>query len=109
MSNNYECKFLEWDSNYFGIKSARLNLNGIIAKSEQKNILKIFENYQFITISNTDCLSKYEILKIIKKVFNKDIKINSHISDTPKDNCLEPDFYTKKLENQLIDLKNFIK
>jgi dTDP-4-dehydrorhamnose reductase len=75
-----------------------------------EKIILDWDNFKdFITISNTDCLSKYEILKIIKKVFNKDIKINSHISDVTKNNCLEPDFYTKKLENQLIDLKNFIK
>lgn len=55
MSNiNYEFKFLEWDTAYFGISSARVNLNGIIDEKSQENIIAFCKDYDFVTISNLD-------------------------------------------------------
>lgn len=50
--NNYECFFLEWDTDYFGINSAKVNLLGPVGKKEQDEILKFCEKYDFVTISN---------------------------------------------------------
>lgn len=55
MSNiNYECKFLEWDTDYFGVSSARVNLNGIIEEKSQEDIIAFCKAYDFVTISNID-------------------------------------------------------
>ncbi len=50
----YEIKPLSWDTDYFNIPSARVNLNNIISKEEQKNIIKICRAYKFITIYNQE-------------------------------------------------------
>lgn len=49
---NYKCKFLEWDTDYFGVKSARVNLFGNININEQEEILSFCKNYDFVTIAN---------------------------------------------------------
>ncbi len=55
MSNkNYECKLLQWDTDYFGVNSARVNLNGIVDKKGQYEIIEFCKNYEFVTISNLD-------------------------------------------------------
>lgn len=55
MSNkNYECKPLLWDTNYFGIRSARVNLCGIVDEKGQEEIVEFCSSYDLITISNSD-------------------------------------------------------
>lgn len=55
MSNkNYECKPLQWDTDYFGVSSARVNLNGIVDEKAQKEIMKFCKEYDFVTIANSD-------------------------------------------------------
>lgn len=49
---NYECKLLEWDTDYFGVKSARVNLLGNVDERGQEDILSFCENYDFVTIAN---------------------------------------------------------
>lgn len=43
---------LEWDTNYFGINSAKVSLKGVVDESGQKEILNFCDNFDFITISN---------------------------------------------------------
>ena len=50
-------------------------------------------------------ISKFELLNIIKKIFNKDIKINP--KDLGKNKSLSGTIYTKGIESQLIELKKF--
>jgi ribosomal protein S18 acetylase RimI-like enzyme len=52
VGKNYEYLPLEWDTNYFDIPSARVNLNGIIDLESQDNIINFCKKYTFITISN---------------------------------------------------------
>lgn len=49
---NYECKLLEWDTDYFGVKSARVNLLGNVDEEGQEDILSFCKNYDFVTIAN---------------------------------------------------------
>lgn len=49
---NYECKLLEWDTDYFGVKSARVNLFGNVDERGQEDILSFCENYDFVTLAN---------------------------------------------------------
>lgn len=53
-SKNYECKYLQWDSDYFGVNSARVNLSNIIDEKGQEEIIEFCKNYDFVTISNLD-------------------------------------------------------
>jgi dTDP-4-amino-4,6-dideoxy-D-galactose acyltransferase len=49
---NFECYPLDWDTEYFGVKSARVNLSGIIREEDQNKIMEYCKSYEFITISN---------------------------------------------------------
>ncbi|TJX13649.1 GNAT family N-acetyltransferase [Tissierella creatinini] len=51
-NSNYECKPLQWDTNYFGVNAARVNLRSIIQESEQEEIINFCKAYDFVTISN---------------------------------------------------------
>lgn len=53
-SKNYELKPLQWDTDYFGVSSARVNLSGIIDEQGQEEIIKFCKDYEFVTISNYD-------------------------------------------------------
>jgi ribosomal protein S18 acetylase RimI-like enzyme len=53
MPNNiYECKHLQWDTDYFGVSSARVNLYGIVDEKGQEHIIEFSKEYDFVTISN---------------------------------------------------------
>ena len=54
LSKNYECMFLQWDTDFFGVSSARVNLFGIVDDKGQGEILEFCKDYEFITISNLD-------------------------------------------------------
>jgi ribosomal protein S18 acetylase RimI-like enzyme len=53
-SKNYELSPLQWDTDYFGVSSARVNLSGIIDARNQEEIIEFCKDYDFITISNLD-------------------------------------------------------
>ncbi|WP_312654106.1 GNAT family N-acetyltransferase [Proteiniclasticum sp.] len=53
-SKNYECRSLQWDTDYFGVSSARVNINGIVDEHGQEEIIGFSKNYDFVTISNLD-------------------------------------------------------
>lgn len=48
----YECKILDWDTNYFGIKCARVTLREEISKNEWINIRNFIIENDFIVIDN---------------------------------------------------------
>lgn len=53
VASNFECIPLQWDTDYFGVKSARVNLTGgVIDKEHQNRIIEFSKNFNFITISN---------------------------------------------------------
>lgn len=54
LGKNYECKHLQWDTDYFGVSSARVNLKGIVDDKGQEEILKFCKCYDFVTIANLD-------------------------------------------------------
>lgn len=51
-SKNYELIPLNWDTNYFGVSSARVNLSGIVDEMCQEEIIEFCKDYHFVTISN---------------------------------------------------------
>lgn len=65
-----------------------------------------WDKYFTETVLRSDCISKFDLLKKINLVFNKEINI------LPKENginkCLINGIYTKSIYTQLLELKNFI-
>ena len=51
-SKNYELRPLQWDTDYFGVSSARVNLSGILDESAQEDVIEFCKDYNFVTISN---------------------------------------------------------
>lgn len=49
---NYECFFLGWDTDYFDVNSARVNLTGPIDDEGQDRIIDFCKDYEFVTITN---------------------------------------------------------
>lgn len=55
---NYKCFPLQWDTDYFGINSARVILNGAVSTDEQNSIIEYCENYNFVTVFNSGNLNE---------------------------------------------------
>lgn len=51
---NYKGVFLDWDTDYFGVSSARVNLNGPVDKEGQDKIIDFCKEYDFVTIVNSN-------------------------------------------------------
>ncbi|MED3648409.1 GNAT family N-acetyltransferase [Halalkalibacterium halodurans] len=49
---NFRCFPLNWDTEYFGIASAKVLLLGAVSEIEQNTIIEFCREYKFITISN---------------------------------------------------------
>jgi len=79
------------------------------AKWAEKIILNWYSYNQVTTLSNPHCLSKYDILLNIKKIFEKDIEIIPIESTLVKNNCMDGDFMTNNLILQIEEMKNFYK
>ena len=65
-----------------------------------------WNDYSITNIPATKCISKYELLNIIKKVFGKEIIINKN-SDVVVNRCLNGTVDVSDIEKQLIELKGF--
>lgn len=104
--------FLEWFLNSENKVNGYTNQywNGITtlewAKYAEKMLLNWNDFDNVTVLSNPECQSKYNILLLFKKVFNKDIEIISTESTISKNNCMNGEL-TKKLEDQLIEMKVF--
>ncbi len=51
-SNNYSFKYLDWDTDYFGVKSGKIELFNEVTTHEQREILEILDAFEFTTICN---------------------------------------------------------
>lgn len=58
VSKNYEHMLLDWDTDYFGISSARVNINGVVGEIGQEEIIEFCKDYDFVTISNLENLKE---------------------------------------------------
>ena len=67
-----------------------------------------FYKYDTLNIPTSDCITKYELLKIMKSVFNKKVKIKRN-SEKMVTRCLEKtnDMPHIDIETQLRELKEF--
>lgn len=51
---NFEIRPLEWDSNYFQVKSSKVILNKQLRNDEKNDLLLKMKQYEFITIQNVN-------------------------------------------------------
>lgn len=69
-------------------------------------IIDGWQNYPVETILTTDCISKYELLCVINKVFNRNIDILP-ITTEKKDSCLTG-VWVSTIKQQLYELRDFM-
>ena len=70
------------------------------------DIMLDWNKFNTETILQGESISKYNLLKTIAKVWNKDIKINKVAKGT--DRRLSGDIKTPNIEQQLLELKDFV-
>ena len=89
-----------WTENYW---------NGITTLQWTKicyDILVSWDSYEIVNIPATECISKYQLLNLIKRVFNKDIIVNKD-SSMRANRCLSGTLKVKDINKQLLELKEF--
>ena len=82
--------------------------NGITTLEWAKQCKELITNHNYnrYTVFHTNCISKYDLLNIIKDVFNHDIEITP-VTGLGKDKCLIGNVKLKDIKQQLIELKDF--
>ena len=89
-----------WTENYW---------NGITTLQWSKicyDMLVSWDSYEIVNIPATECISKYQLLNLIKRVFNKDIIVNKD-SSMRANRCLSGTLKVKDINKQLLELKEF--
>ena len=83
--------------------------NGITTLEWAKQCKHLIENQNLqstYTVFNTNCISKFELLTLIKEVFNHDAEIHQ-VDNIGSDKCLLGHVELKDIKQQLLDLKEF--
>lgn len=84
--------------------------NGITTLEWAKQCKNLIESettdFYVHTVFNSDCISKFELLNIMKEVFNHNIKIYP-IDEIGSDKCLIGHIKTANIRQQLLELKEF--
>lgn len=70
------------------------------------NLINNWDRYKKENIIQSTCLSKYDLLNLMKEVFNKNINISSN-DNIIVNKCLTGDIKTKPIKEQLIELKEY--
>ncbi|MHC8514311.1 GNAT family N-acetyltransferase [Sporosarcina sp. ITBMC105] len=110
---NFDFKSLVWDTNYFGIESAKLSLNGIINDSSKIKLNELMKEFNFITIANFNNLNENNIwLGTLKDVFIADINIQFDKKINQKPIEVHPNteiynFYNENVKVKKIAEKSF--
>ena len=97
---NSENEVYGWSENYW---------NGITTLQWSMichNIILSWDDYPLTNIPSTRCISKYDLLNLIKDVFNKKIKIHKN-DDVVANRCLRGTMKVKDIRNQIVELKEF--
>ena len=99
--------FLGSDGEVFGWSEHYWNGNTTLEWIKQACSLMVdWDKYAKRTVISTDCISKYELLNIIKEVYEKDIIINKN-DEVRANKCLNGQIKTKPIREQLKELKVF--
>jgi|TARA_R110001583_G_scaffold53156_2_gene164241 dTDP-4-dehydrorhamnose reductase len=108
---NSNASLLEWflsqEGEVFGYTNALWNGNTTLEWAKQ--CFHLMNNWNLSdneTIISSTPISKYNLLRAIKDIFDKDIIINKQDKGTNK--CLNGTIHTGTIQKQLIELKKFI-
>jgi dTDP-4-dehydrorhamnose reductase len=98
--------FLSQEGEVFGYTKAMWNGNTTLEWAKYcEHVMQAWNMIDPELIINSNCISKYELLCTIKKVFDKDIKINK--KELGKDKCLIGTITTNPIVEQLEELKEY--
>ena len=70
------------------------------------DLIFYWDDYKTENILEGECLSKFDLLNLIKEIFKKDIKINPNDS-VVLNKCLKGDIQTSNIKTQLKELKEY--
>ena len=106
---NSTASLLEWflsqEGEIFGYTKAMWNGNTTLEWSKWcLNLINNWDDYQKLSILQSNTVSKYELLNLIKEIYQKDIIIQK--KELGKDKTLKGNIKTKDIKHQLIELKN---
>lgn len=108
---NSSSSLLEWflnSSNEVGGYTKAM-WNGVTTLEWAKQcykLLTMWNNYKTETILEGTCLSKFDLLLLFKRIFNKQIELIPN-PNVEVDKCLSGDIKTPSIENQLQELKSY--
>lgn len=110
---NTNSSLLEWfllqEEPVFGYTLAKWNGNTTLEWAKQcYKLINDWDNYPIECVLATSCISKYNLLNIIKKIFSKNIDIIPQ--EKGKNKCLAcktGDVKCPNIEDQLIELKSY--
>lgn len=74
-----------------------------------EKIINNWNHFNVLTQVSTEPISKFNLLGLIKKTYNKKIKIKEYTTEESINKTLESDFIVDNLETQILNLKNFYK
>jgi dTDP-4-dehydrorhamnose reductase len=105
------CSLLDWflnsEGEVFGYTRAYWNGNTTLQWAKECYSLMInWGEYDKCTVFATECLSKFELLNIIKDVYRKDIIIHPK-DNVPVNKCLVGRVIVPSIRQQLIELRDF--
>ena len=108
---NTKASLLDWFLNSEGevFGYTRVMWNGVTTLQWATECIEMMQNWRYYAkcnIISSECISKYELLSIIKEVYNKDIVINQNDS-VSVNKCLVGEIKKIPIKKQLIRLKEF--
>ena len=71
-------------------------------------MIEDWENFDNLIIPDSDCISKYDLLVLLRRIFNKNIVIKK-CNKISANKCLEGNYKIPDIEEQIKQLKMFIK
>jgi dTDP-4-dehydrorhamnose reductase len=69
-------------------------------------LIKNWYDYRKLNILTSDCVSKFQILKSLNKIYGREIIIKP-LEKNPVNKCLPADIKTQTIEEQILELKEF--
>lgn len=99
--------FLNSNGSVNGYKNAYWN--GVTTLEWAKichSVMNNWEQFGIESIAQSNCISKYELLCIIRDVYKKNVNINLFENDYV-DKCLNGNIFTKNIQEQLQELKEY--
>lgn len=108
---NSTASLLEWFLNSEGTVGGytKAMWSGVTTLEWAKQCWKLmnrWETYPIENILQSTCLSKFDLLSLVKEIFNKDIEIEPN-STVEIDKCLVGTIETRSIRDQLIELKEY--